>query len=80
MEVRKMNQSQRMDIIENAKILAKRKKEYNPFNPMKQNSEFILWQQTYHSEIKYTPRQWERIKRMSQWSPALQYKKFNSET
>ena len=60
-----MRQNQRTAIIENAKLLAKRKKEHNPFCPMTQNTEYILWQKTYHSEIKYTPKQWERIKRIA---------------
>ena len=60
-----MDKYQRVEIIENAKLLAKRKKEHNPFNPMTQNSEYILWQKTYHSEIKYTPNQWESIKRIA---------------
>jgi hypothetical protein len=62
-----MKESNKLAIIENAKILAKHKKEFNPFDPMTQNSEYILWQRTYHKSIKYTPKQWERIVRHAKW-------------
>jgi hypothetical protein len=56
-----MKKIQRSRITDNAKLLAKHKKEYNPFCPMLQNTEYILWQKTYHKNIKYTKKQWESI-------------------
>jgi hypothetical protein len=43
-----IKQAQKKALKKNAKIMAKLKKGYNPFHPLKQNRDYILWEKTYY--------------------------------
>jgi hypothetical protein len=42
-----IKQAQKKALKKNAKVMAKLKKSYNPFNPLTQNADYILWEKIY---------------------------------